>query len=77
MDEKELLEKGYRKYTGAAVDVYYNNEICQYSGNCFRGNRAVFDPKRHPWIIADNASGEEVMRVIDTCPSGALKYIKH
>jgi uncharacterized Fe-S cluster protein YjdI len=39
-----------------------------------RGNGAVFDPKRRPWIDLSQASAEEVMRVIDTCPSGALSY---
>lgn len=75
MTEKELLEKGYRKYSGTIIDIYFNLEICEHSGNCVRGNPDVFNTKRKPWIIADNASKEDVMKVIDTCPSGALKYI--
>lgn len=26
-------------------------------------------------IMADNASSDEVVHLIDTCPSGALRYI--
>mgnify|MGYP002662449261 FL=1 len=74
MNESELLEQGHRKYTGEEVDVYFKLSICSYSGNCVRGNHAVFDTKRRPWILPDAASPEEVARVIHTCPSGALKY---
>jgi uncharacterized Fe-S cluster protein YjdI len=74
MNESELLANGYRKYTGEKVDVYFNLSVCIYSGNCVRGNHAIFDTKRRPWILPDADSPEEVARVIHTCPSGALKY---
>lgn len=75
MNEKTLLENGYRKYTGEAIDVFFNKDTCIHSANCVNGNSDVFDTKRRPWILADEAEAEEVARVIDTCPSGALKYI--
>lgn len=75
MNEQELLAKGYRKYSGKDVDIYFNLGVCIHSGNCVRGNKDVFYTKRRPWIVADNAAVSEVKRVIDTCPSGALKYI--
>ncbi|MFV0559710.1 MAG: (4Fe-4S)-binding protein [Enterococcus sp.] len=73
--EEMLLEKGYKKYSGEDVDIYYNKDICIHSGNCVRGNSDVFEVGRRPWILPDNASASEDMRVIDTCPSGALKYV--
>ncbi len=75
MNEKELLAKGYRKYCGDGVDIYFNGAMCAHSGNCVRGNKAIFNTKRKPWIEPNNATVREVKRVIDTCPSGALKYI--
>lgn len=74
--EETLLEQGYRKYSGESLDIYYSQEICEHAGNCVRGNGAVFEVGRKPWIIPDNASSEEGIRVINTCPSGALKYIE-
>ncbi|WP_099222143.1 (4Fe-4S)-binding protein [Listeria costaricensis] len=76
MEEKELVEQGYRKYHGETIDVYFNTHVCEHSGNCVKGNGAIFDLKRKPWIDPDQAAKEEVMRVIDTCPSGALQYIQ-
>lgn len=75
MTEKELLELGYRKYPGKDIDVFFNLEICIHSGNCVRGLIEVFNTKRKPWIIADNAHYQDVKEVIERCPSGALKYI--
>jgi uncharacterized Fe-S cluster protein YjdI len=75
MNEKELMTNGYRKYTGKDVDVYFNKDKCIHSTRCIKGDPEVFDTKRRPWILPDNASAEDVGKVIDTCPSGALKYI--
>ncbi|HCJ1878219.1 TPA: (4Fe-4S)-binding protein [Klebsiella pneumoniae] len=49
--DKELLEAGYRAYTGEKIDVYFNTAICQHSGNCVRGSAKLFNLKRKPWII--------------------------
>lgn len=74
--EELLTVQGYRKYTGNELDIYYNKDICAHIGNCVRGNAEVFEVGRRPWIIADNGSLEKDIRVIDSCPSGALKYIR-
>lgn len=76
MNEQQLFDKGYRKYSGENIDVFFNASICEHSANCVKGNGDVFNTKRKPWILADNASADEVARVIDTCPSGALHYIR-
>lgn len=75
MTEKELLEQGYRKYPGKEIDIFFRLETCIHSGNCVRGLIEVFNTKRKPWIIADNAHPQDVKEVIERCPSGALKYI--
>lgn len=74
--EKSLLAQGYRKYTGEDIDIYYNKDICAHVGNCVRGNPAVFEVGRRPWIIADNGGADDNERVINTCPTGALKFIR-
>lgn len=73
--EEELLAQGYRKYTGEKVDIYYNHNICEHVSNCVRGNPQVFEVGRKPWILSDNGEAQEVMRVVNTCTTGALKYV--
>lgn len=76
MNEEKLLQDGYKKYSGEAIDVFFSSDVCIHSGKCVRGNAEIFNLKRKPWILADAASADEVAAVIDTCPSGALQYIR-
>ena len=34
----------------------------------------VFNRESHPWVNIMGADSEEIMKVIDRCPSGALSY---
>lgn len=74
--EAELIELGYRKYSGEGIDIFYSKDVCAHIGNCVRGNGEVFEVGRRPWIMTDNGSVEHNIEVVNTCPSGALKYIK-
>ncbi|SJZ48928.1 Uncharacterized Fe-S cluster protein YjdI [Pilibacter termitis] len=74
--ESELLALGYRKYQGQNMDIYYAKDICGHIGNCVKGNPEVFEVGRRPWVIADNGEVLENIKVVDTCPTGALKYIR-
>ena len=76
MTEKQLFEAGYRKYTGEKIDVFYSTELCEHAGKCVQGSSEVFNPKRKPWVIADANPADEVARIIETCPTNALKYIR-
>lgn len=72
--DKQLEEAGYRIYTGEKIDVYFNTTLCQHSGNCVRGSGQLFNLKRKPWIMPDEVDVATVVKVIDTCPGGALQY---
>jgi uncharacterized Fe-S cluster protein YjdI len=62
-----------RVYSGHEVDVSFDPEICEHSGNCIRGAPEVFDAKRKPWILPDGATAGHVIAVVGRCPSGALR----
>lgn len=76
MTEDELLKQGFKKYRGTKLDVYYNLDKCNHSGICSRENELVFEPANRPWIMVDEASPDEVIRVVNECPTGALRYKK-
>ena len=63
-----------REYEGAGIIVHWDSSRCFHSGRCLRGAPAVFDRDARPWANPEGASADEVARVIDTCPSGALTY---
>ena len=74
MDEALLLSQGYRKYSGEEFDVYYNKKVCQHAGFCVHGDPAVFDVDRTPWILPSAGTEESIQKIVESCPSGALKY---
>ena len=62
-----------KTYTGVDVDVSFDAEVCQHSGECVRGLPSVFALKARPWIQPDNAPAADVVEVVGRCPSGALR----
>ena len=63
------------KYRGEKIEVRYDAEVCVHAAACVKGLPSVFDPEKRPWIEPDQAPDvEELIRVIGTCPSGALSY---
>lgn len=66
--------KKERSYEGAGIVVHDNREICAHAAECVRGLPAVFRPGERPWIQADSATAEELVKVIRRCPTGALSY---
>ncbi|MBR8712341.1 (4Fe-4S)-binding protein [Porphyromonas levii] len=65
-----------KEYKNDEITVYWDAEICQHARKCVAGS-AAFNVKARPWIDLSKDSSENLMRVIDSCPSGALKYKKN
>ena len=66
-----------RSYSNNRITVYWNPEICRHAGFCFNGLPNVFKPGKRPWINIDGADPEEIKRIVDKCPSGAISCKIH
>ncbi len=60
------------RYEGSDLVVLYDKKRCIHAAACVRGLPAVFDPQGRPWVQPDNAGRDEVLAVVERCPSGAL-----
>jgi uncharacterized Fe-S cluster protein YjdI len=65
-----------RKYTGTGIVVHWDSDRCIHSERCTSGAPTVFDRSARPWVNIEAATADEIARVIDTCPSGALSYTR-
>lgn len=65
-----------KEYSNDEITVFWDPKKCIHSTNCVRGLPAVFNHDSRPWIHMKGARSEEIMKVIDKCPSGALSYKK-
>jgi len=63
-----------RVYENANLIVYWYPELCAHVAYCVRNLPNVFDTKKRPWVNINGAEPEEIIKIIDTCPSGALRY---
>jgi len=64
-----------RTYSNGKITVFWDSDKCIKSGMCDGQLPQVFDVNKRPWVNLDAADVEEIKRVIDTCPSGALSYV--
>jgi uncharacterized Fe-S cluster protein YjdI/CDGSH-type Zn-finger protein len=61
-------------YRGRDIEVSFDLDICIHVGECLRGERSVFKLNRRPWVLPDEGSADDIARVVELCPSGALLY---
>ena len=72
----QSLQFNMNEYSNDEIVVRWEPEKCQHARECVKGLPNVFDSSKKPWIDIDSATSEEIMKVIDRCPSGALSYRK-
>lgn len=59
------------------IDVDFDSKKCIHARRCVLGMPEVFKPGvEGAWIFPENGNPEELARVIDSCPSGALTYAR-
>ncbi|MBE6080215.1 MAG: (4Fe-4S)-binding protein [Veillonella sp.] len=63
-----------KNYETDGLVIHWNADLCEHAAKCVKGAPAVFDVSRRPWIMPENGTDEEIKKVIDQCPSGALTY---
>jgi len=61
-------------YRGDDIEVSFDLDICIHIGECLRGHERVFQLRRRPWVLPDEADADAVAEVVERCPSGALLY---
>lgn len=69
-----MAENIKKEYTNGEVTITWEPHKCIHSKKCITGLPSVFDFEKRPWINAEGSSTEDIVKQIDTCPSGALGY---
>ena len=63
-----------RQYEGEHIIVRFEPRRCIHASECVHGLPSVFERDRRPWIDAGAAPAEDIARVVERCPTGALTY---
>ena len=68
------MDEDRHDYRGERVAVTYDVDRCLHVRACVEGLPSVFDPDSRPWVDPDAADADEVARVVERCPTGALTH---
>ena len=76
LSEFKTNKDSVNEFSNGEITVYWKSELCIHSANCLIGLPGVFNTKKKPWINIHASNSKEIMKVVDTCPSRALTYLK-
>lgn len=68
------MTDGNRDYTNGEITVHWRAALCTHAARCITGLPSVFSVRARPWVNMQGASTEDIKRVVETCPSGALTW---
>ncbi len=63
-----------RTYATDDIEVHWDSGRCIHTGWCSKALIEVFNTEQRPWIQLDAGPLDEIVKVIENCPSGALTY---
>ncbi len=69
-----MSDKNKYEFPGSKIDVTWDGRLCIHIAECGRSKGDLFVGGRKPWCQPDLAQVEEVVDVIERCPSGSLTY---
>ncbi|MBD0825406.1 MULTISPECIES: (4Fe-4S)-binding protein [Aestuariibaculum] len=61
-------------FSNSEITVTYEPSVCIHAEKCRKELSDVFRTSIIPWIDLDASDAERIIKQVNRCPSGALKY---
>jgi len=66
----------FKEYNNEEIHVIWDKRKCIHAENCVRSMSGVFQDDEIDKVKLSGGNTTEIMKTIDACPSGALRYKK-
>lgn len=73
----ENMDKVGKEYTNGEITVVWKPRLCDHSAVCISELPTVFDSIKRPWVKITGAPSNDIMTVVDRCPTKALTWYKN
>ncbi len=71
------MSESEKTYTNGEITVIWKPGVCLHSAKCVQGLGEVFNVNARPWIKMDGSKTDRIIKQVDQCPSGALRYFRN
>lgn len=68
------MDKNNREYKNEDITLFWIPKECVHAGTCFSELIEVFNPSRRPWVNMENGTTEQIVDIVNRCPTNALMF---